>query len=316
MRALVTGAAGYLGSSLAHYLHAHGSDVVAVDTFGDAASRARVEAALAGRGNRIRLQLVEGRLQDQQLTALLEGRTHVFHLAATSGSGGSLGRELALALQEHVVATQLLLDACVGRPLTRVIYGSSFEVYGNAAVPTGEGVALQPVSAYGVSKLAGEHLCRLYHAQHGVPVVSLRYFSVFGPHQPSTMAVETFLRSVHAGEPAPIYGDGEQTRDFIYVDDAVRATVLAAQFGVPGRAYNVGSGVAVSINELLGVVARVTGRRPLVAQYPPKAMEIGHARADTALALRELEFGVKVEVEEGIGLQYQALIHGLQRSGT
>jgi len=189
-----------------------------------------------------------------------------------------------------------------------VVYASSSSVYGdNVAMPMKEDALPQPVSPYGVSKLAAEQLCYLYHTNCGVPAVSLRYFTVYGPRQRPDMAFHKFLRAAILREPIAVFGDGEQTRDFTFVHDAVSATIAAATRGVPGRVYNVGGGSRVSINEVLEMIGRVSGRRPLTTVDPAQKGDMRHTCADTWLARVDLGFDPKVGLEEGLAAEYRWL---------
>jgi UDP-glucose 4-epimerase len=185
-------------------------------------------------------------------------------------------------------------------------------VYGdNVALPMREDALPQPVSPYGVSKLAAEQLCYLYHVNYGVPTVSLRYFTVYGPRQRPDMGFHKFLRATLQGEPIAVFGDGEQTRDFTYVSDAVEANVLAAGRGVPGRVYNIGGGSRVSVNEVLEMIGRVAGRRPLVTTDPAQKGDMRHTYADTALARADLGFSPRVGLEEGLAAEHKWLVDTL-----
>ena len=178
--------------------------------------------------------------------------THVFHLAAQAGVRKSWGEDFKTYTDNNVEATQRCSRRCVGRPLERFVYASSSSVYGDrAAIPMREDALPQPVSPYGVTKLAAEQLCYLYHVNYGVPTAALRYFTVYGPRQRPDMAFHRFIRAALDGEPIALYGDGEQTRDFTFVADAVAATIAAGERGVPGRAYNIGGGSRVSMNQVL-----------------------------------------------------------------
>jgi UDP-glucose 4-epimerase len=174
-------------------------------------------------------------------------------------------------------------------------------------MPMREDALLQPVSPYGVTKLAGEQLSYLYHVNYGVPAVALRYFTVYGPRQRPDMGFHKFLRATILGEPIAVYGDGEQTRDFTFVADAVDATVAAAARGVPGRVYNIGGGSRISINEVLGVIGRVAGRRPSVTVDSAQKGDMRHTYADTRLARADLGFAPKVGLEEGLAAEYHWL---------
>jgi UDP-glucose 4-epimerase len=308
MRALVTGVAGFIGSTLAERLLSDGADVVGVDCFTDYYSRTIKERNLAGPIAHRSFQFVEAKLQEMDLGALLSDRTHVFHLAAQAGVRKSWGRDFSVYTINNVDATQVLLEACVGRPIERLVYASSSSVYGDdAPIPMREDTRLQPVSPYGVTKLAAEQLCYLYFVNFGVPTVSLRYFTVYGPRQRPDMAFHRFLRAAIEGQPISVYGDGEQTRDFTFVADAVGATAAAARSGVPGRVYNIGGGSRVSVNHVLDVIRRVSGRSPSVDVDPPQKGDMRHTFADTQLARTDLGFVPMVTLEDGLAAEYRWL---------
>ena len=212
----------------------------------------------------------------------------------------------------NIEATQVLLEACVGHRLERFVYASSSSVYGdNVSLPMKEDALPQPVSPYGVTKLAAEQLCYLYHVNHGVPAVSLRYFTVYGPRQRPDMGFHKFLRATLRGEAITLYGDGEQTRDFTFVADAVTATVAAATRGVPGRVYNIGGGSRVTLKDVLEMIGRVSGRRPLITSDPAQKGDMRHTYADTGLARKDLGFKPSVTLEEGLAAEYQWLANNL-----
>jgi UDP-glucose 4-epimerase len=315
MNALVTGVAGFIGSTLAGRLLRDGARVTGLDCFTDYYPRAVKEANLAGLVGHPAFTLVETSIQQADLPRLLAGVTHVFHLAAQAGVRRSWGREFRVYTEHNVDATQQLLEALAGHPVQRVVYASSSSVYGDEVpLPMREDALPKPVSPYGVTKLAAEQLCYLYWVNHRVPTVSLRYFTVYGPRQRPDMGFHRFLSAVRDGRPVVVYGDGEQTRDFTFVADAVEATVAAAFRGVPGRAYNIGGGSRVSINHVLDVIARVTGRRPDVRREPAQTGDMRDTYADTTLARSDLGFVPAVGLEEGLALQFAWLTEG--RSST
>lgn len=308
MKAFVTGVAGFIGSTLAERLLQEGAEVVGLDSFADYYPRSVKESNLAGLSQQSRFRLVEARLQDADLAHLLADRTHVFHLAAQAGVRKSWGRDFAVYTTNNVEATQVLLEACVGAKIDRLVYASSSSVYGdNTPMPMREDALPQPVSPYGVSKLAAEHLCALYHLGYGVPAVSLRYFTVYGPRQRPDMGFHKFLRAAIRQEPITLYGDGEQTRDFTYVHDAVTATIAAARQGVAGRVYNIGGGSRVSVNQVVELIGRLAGGTPLVRIDPARKGDMRHTYADTGLARADLGFAPVVDLERGLAAEYQWL---------
>ncbi len=306
MKALVTGCAGFIGSHLSEHLVRQGAEVTGLDAFTDYYPRPLKEANLAALTAQPRFRFVESAIQEVDLASLLEGVTHIFHLAAQAGVRKSWGKDFQHYTVNNVEATQRLLEACVGRPLLeRFVYASTSSVYGdNAPIPMKEDMRLQPVSPYGVTKLAGEHLCMLYVANHQVPATALRYFTVYGPRQRPDMAFHRFLKAAHYGEPIVLYGDGEQTRDFTFVLDAAAATAQAGRAGVPGRVYNVGGGSRVSVNHVLTLIERLVGKPLQVRREAPQKGDMRDTYADTSLAQADLGFRPQTTLAEGLAAEY------------
>jgi UDP-glucuronate 4-epimerase len=302
IRALVTGAAGFIGSHLTDSLLADGHDVLGIDCFNDnydiGLKHANVERAR--RHAAFRLEVAD--LGSADLAALLEDRDVVFHLAAEPGVRPSWGARFDRYVHNNVVATQRLLEASATRPERRFVYASSSSVYGDAqGLPTSEDALPRPLSPYGVTKLAAEQLCRLYHAEHGVAAVALRFFSVYGPRQRPDMAFHRFCRAALDGAPIRLFGDGRQTRDFTYVADVVHATRAAA--GAPraaGGVYNVGGGARVSLNRTLEVLAAVAGRPLDVRREGRQTGDVLHTGADIGRARAALGYAPAVDLEAGL----------------
>jgi nucleoside-diphosphate-sugar epimerase len=308
MKALVTGAAGFIGSHLTAALLDKGASVVGIDCFTDYYPRVIKEKNLAENRLREGFRFAETRLQDADLPALLNDVTHVFHLAAQAGVRKSWGKDFHTYTDNNIDATQRLLEACVGRPLTRFVYASSSSVYGdNATIPMREDALPQPVSPYGVTKLSAEQLGYLYHVNHAVPATAVRYFTVYGPRQRPDMAFHKFIKAALRDEDIVLYGDGEQTRDFTFVSDAVAATIAAGERGVPGRAYNVGGGSRVSMNHVLKLIEDVAGRPLKVRREESQKGDMRDTYADTSLARKDLGFEPKVSLKEGIEAEYRWL---------
>jgi nucleoside-diphosphate-sugar epimerase len=306
VKAVVTGAAGFIGSHLTESLLADGHEVTGIDSFTDYYARSAKERNLEGPRAHGAFRLVEGRLQDLDLRPLIEGASQVFHLAAQAGVRASWGREFAHYTEHNVLATQRLLEAArdAGRP--RVVYASSSSVYGDTpSLPLREDARCQPVSPYGVSKLAAEHLAVLYERNFGLPVMSLRYFTVYGPRQRPDMAFHRFLKAARDGEPIHLYGDGGQTRDFTYVVDIVAATRAAANSGQPGAVYNVGGGERVVLRDVLRRIEEVTSTRLNVITDEVQKGDMRDTFADTTAASRDLGFRSTVSLSEGLGREWQ-----------
>jgi len=308
MKALVTGAAGFIGSHLSAALLDAGANVTAIDCFTDYYPRPLKEANLAPVRDRRGFTFVEAALQDMDLKPLLAGVTHVFHLAAQAGVRKSWGRDFDVYTKNNIEATQRLLEAMVGLPIQKFVYSSSSSVYGDhVPLPMREDAYLQPLSPYGVTKLAAEHLSHLYWANYGVPSVSLRYFTVYGPRQRPDMGFTRFLTAVRDGKPISVYGDGEQTRDFTFVADIVAANISAAERGRPGSVYNIGGGSRVTLNHALELIGKVTGKKVAVQREPEQKGDMRHTYADTSAARRDLGFDPKVDLENGLDQQYRWL---------
>jgi nucleoside-diphosphate-sugar epimerase len=308
VKALVTGAAGFIGSHLTTALLDRGAEVVGIDCFSDYYPRAIKEANLRDVVGRRGFRLIEARIQDADLPSLLAGVSHVFHLAAQAGVRKSWGNDFRVYTENNVDATQQLLEACVGRELRRFVYASSSSLYGDRGeLPMREDALPQPVSPYGVTKLAAEQLCYLYFANHAVPTTSVRYFTVYGPRQRPDMAFNRFIKATLAGTAITLYGDGSQTRDFTYVDDAVAATIAAGDAGVPGRAYNIGGGSRVTVNHVIEVIGQIMGKAVDVRREPTQKGDMRDTYADTSLARADLGFEPRVPLAEGIEAEYRWL---------
>jgi len=301
MKALVTGVAGFIGSTLAERLLASGAGVTGIDCFSDYYARSIKERNLAGPKAHEAFRFVESAIADADLPALMDGVTHVFHLAAQAGVRRSWGRDFQVYTVNNVDATQRLLEACCGRPIERLVYASSSSVYGDLVeIPMREDALPRPVSPYGVTKLAAEQLCYLYHVNYGVPTVALRYFTVYGPRQRPDMGFHRFIRAGLRGDPIALYGDGEQTRDFTFVADAVTATYHAGVRGVPGAVYNIGGGSRVSINHVLDIIGGLLGRPLAVRREGAQKGDMRDTYADTSRARRDIGFAPSVTLEQGL----------------
>jgi nucleoside-diphosphate-sugar epimerase len=308
VNAVVTGVAGFIGSHLAERLLLGGATVIGIDCFTDYYARELKEVNVATLREHKEFRLFDTTIQDADWPALLRNTTHLFHLAAQAGVRRSWGSDFSFYIACNVEATQVMLEACRSASLERLVYASSSSVYGDITeIPMKEDSRLRPISPYGVTKLAAEHLCYLYWVNYGLPTVSLRYFTVYGPRQRPDMAFNRFLRAMHVGAPITLYGDGEQTRDFTFIEDAVSATVAAGKQGIPGRVYNIGGGSRVSMNEVVELMKLCTGFDPIINREKPQDGDMRDTYADTDLARRDLAFAPSVTLEQGIETEYKWL---------
>lgn len=300
-KCLVTGVAGFIGSHLAERLVDEGREVVGVDCFSDYYPRAIKERNLERLRGSDRFSFVEADLSRAELSPLFDGVSHTLHLAAQPGVRASWGQSFAIYTEHNVLATQRLLEAAKEQGVSRFVFASSSSVYGDTPdLPMHESSPLRPISPYGVTKLAAEHLCRLYQYNFGLATVRLRYFTVYGPRQRPDMAFARFIRAIRDGNAIPVYGDGEQTRDFTFVSDAVQATVAAMENDVAGQVFNIGGGSRVTVNQAIKLLEDATGKQAIVEHRDAQAGDVRHTLADTSAARQALGFVPKVSLSEGL----------------
>ena len=306
MNVIVTGAAGFIGSTLVERLLAEGHDVVGVDSFTDyydlSLKRANVAAALGHE----RFRLVEADLVTADLDALFDGVDVVWHLAGQPGVRLSWSDGFDLYTTRNITATQRVLEAARNAGVGRVVYASSSSVYGNAErYPTVETDRPEPYSPYGVTKLAGEHLCVLYAANWGLSTVSLRYFTVYGPRQRPDMAHHRLINAAIDQTPFPLFGDGSQERSFTYVDDIVDATYRAGIVPdvAPGTVLNVAGQFSCSLAELIDMVGAAVGQPVPLDRRPSQPGDAQKTGGDTTAIERVLGWTAQVSLEEGIAAQ-------------
>jgi nucleoside-diphosphate-sugar epimerase len=300
---LVTGAAGFVGSHLSRRLLDGGCRVIGVDCFTDYYDRNIKEGNIADLLKQDGFTLIRGDVSEIEDSWF--GDEHIqwiFHQAAQAGVRASWGAEFAHYTHHNVLGTQRLLEWARHVKPERLVYASSSSVYGAVTkLPMHEEDLPRPMSPYGVTKLAAEHLCNLYHQNFAVPAVSLRYFTVYGPGQRPDMAFHRFIRAILAGQEIVVYGSGEQTRDFTYIDDIVAANLAAASTnGAAGRIYNIGGGSRISVNGVLEILRHLTGCQVKIRYEEVQAGDPPHTYADTARAQSELGFKPQVTLNDGL----------------
>lgn len=318
MRCLVTGVAGFVGSSIAEKLVSEGHEVTGIDCFLPYYSREIKEQNIAQLLDSKLFQFVEKDLLDGDVIGECGEFDWIFHQAAQAGVRASWGEYFETYTRNNVLATQRLLESIRNHGhKSRFVYASSSSIYGDAeSFPTREDLTPAPVSPYGVTKLAAEHLARLYASQFDVHTVSLRYFTVFGPRQRPDMAFHRFCKAALLGQEITLYGDGEQSRDFTYISDIVDANIQAAQMGRKGSYYNIGGGEVVTVNAVLEHLESLVGKPLNVNRVARQAGDARHTSANTERAQQEIEYHTTVSVFDGLARELQWVEKNLEFLGT
>jgi len=280
--------------------------VLGVDAFTDYYNREVKESNIESAQTDAAFSIVEADLAGDSLAPLLDGVDGIFHLAAQPGVRGSWGDTFAVYLRDNVLATQRLFEAAA-RSGVRIVFASTSSVYGNAeSYPTHEEMLPRPVSPYGVSKLACESLARTYAECFGLEAIVLRYFTVYGPRQRPDMAFARIISALLGETPFPVYGTGEQSRDFTYVGDAAEATVSAMESGHGGTTYNVGGGSETTLRDVIGLVERLAGKR-LAVRYEPAAVgDVRRTAADTTRIRSQVGWRPQTSLSDGLAAQIDA----------
>ena len=296
MRYLVTGAAGFIGSHLLRALLEHGHDAVGWDAFTD-----YYDPALKEENARdlpvTRVDLAEDGLE-------LAGLDGVFHLAGQPGVA-SFGGVFPVYVRQNVLASQRLFESAAAEGV-RMVVASSSSIYGDAAAyPTPEDTVPHPLSPYGITKLACEHLASAYGSEFGLQVSTVRYFTIYGPRQRPDMAFTKIVSCLAEDRPFELYGDGSQSRSFTYVDDAVDATIATMERAAPGSTYNVGGGAGVSLLEAIETLGRIAGRRLEVIRRPRREGDAARTAADTTRIRADLGWQPVTALEDGLAAQWR-----------
>lgn len=299
-KVIVTGCAGFIGSSLSRRLLDLGYEVVGVDCFTDnydTRMKLKNLEPLLAYGN---FQFISKGIVEMDWDKWMVGTEAIFHQAAMPGVRTSWGKTFDSYVNHNILATQTLLEAAKKHTVKKFVYASSSSVYGVTQGSTSETYLPRPHSPYGVTKLAGEQLCSLYADNYGVPTVSLRYFTVYGPGQRPDMAFHKFIRAMIHGDSFSVYGDGTQTRDFTYVDDIVEANLLAMKSDCEGEIFNIGGKSRIVLNDVISLLEKLTGIEPKIRWMPKQAGDPPHTWADIRKAESILGYEPKISLEEGL----------------
>ncbi|MGB3237293.1 MAG: NAD-dependent epimerase/dehydratase family protein [Geitlerinemataceae cyanobacterium] len=305
---IVTGVAGFIGSHIAETLLQQGHQVIGVDEFNDYYDPAFKRQNITSFHDRPAFKLIESNILALDWSDLLKDAEVVYHQAAQAGVRASWGEDFRFYTDRNINATQLMLEAAKkAANLKRFVFASSSSVYGNAETfPTSEAIPPQPVSPYGITKLAAEQMCLLYFKNFGVPVVGLRYFTVYGPRQRPDMAFHRFFKAVLQDEAIDIYGDGQQTRDFTFISDVVAANFAAAVApDAPGEVFNVGGGSRVALTEIIDTMEEIVGKPIKRNYFEPARGDARHTSADTSKAHRILGYQPHVALKDGLSREWE-----------
>jgi UDP-glucose 4-epimerase len=307
MKCLVTGAAGFIGSHLSEALVSEGHSVVGVDCFTDYYPRRIKLSNLSVLLRMRKFRLVEADISTANLSPLLRDVECVFHLAAQPGVRASWGASFSHYVKDNIVATQRLLEAARKKPaIKKFVYSSSSSIYGDAEkFPTPERATPKPISPYGATKLACESLSHVYFRNYSVPVVTLRYFTVYGPRQRPDMAFNIFISKIARGEEIAVYGDGEQRRDFTFVRDTVAGTILASQ-ARPGSVYNLGAGKTTSLNQVISTIESILGKKARIKRSRNALGDVRDTSADISRIKADLGYKPVTALSDGLRKQVAA----------
>ncbi len=320
---LVTGVGGFIGSHLAERLVRDRREVVGIECFTDYYPRGMKEKNLEWLKQQPNFTFHEDNLLTADFDKVLkitgsdspvtDQQLVIFHLAAQAGVRASWGENFEIYTENNVRATQRLLEWAKDNSIKKFVYASSSSIYGDTDdLPMTEDSMPKPVSPYGVTKLAGEHLCHLYFTNYQLPVVSLRYFTVYGPRQRPDMAFHKFIKAMSEDREIEIYGDGTQTRDFTYIDDIVAGTISAVD-STDGEVFNIGGGSRTSLKDVLGILENILQKKAKLRYVSVQKGDVRHTAADVAKARILLKYNPQGKLEDGLSNEANWLKSALAR---
>lgn len=306
MNYLVTGAAGFIGSHLCKKLIQNGAHITALDAFTDFYSPTIKKSNIQPLVSHPHFKLIHADILQSDLDKIMDKIDVVFHFAAQPGVRTSWGSDFFIYTRNNIDATQRLLEAAKRTKLKKFIYASSSSVYGlSPQLPMTETSTLHPYSPYGVTKLAAEHLCFLYYKNYGVPCVSLRFFTVYGPGQRPDMAFHKFFKAILSDEKISVYGDGQQTRDFTFIDDIIEANLSSIENGRAGENYNLGGGSRRKLADIFPIIEGICQKEVKIQYVPGQKGDVRHTLADIQKAREDLKYSPKISLDEGLKYEWE-----------
>jgi len=301
MICLVTGAAGFIASHLCRKLLKEGFKVMGIDSFTDFYPKWIKEQNIQPLTKEKNFELIAGDLNDLDLKKILKKTDYVFHHAAQAGVRTSWGENFSAYLRNNIEATQKLLEVVKDCHLKKFIYASSSSVYGYCPeLPMSETSPLYPFSPYGVTKLAAEHLCFLYYKNYGVPSVSMRFFTVYGPGQRPDMAFHKFFKAIAEGKQISVHGDGKQTRDFTYIDDVIEANFASLEKGKVGEIYNIGGGTRKKLEDIFPLLENICQKKIRKVRKETQKGDMPHTFANIEKARKDLNYSPRSGLRDGL----------------
>lgn len=307
MNILVTGAAGFVGSHLCEKLLLDTNiNIIGVDMFTGPTPKELKQWNLKDLLQNPRFTFVQTDLLKADLEQLLDGVNVVYHLAGMPGVRASWGKDFDPYVMNNILVTQRLLEAVKNKPLDKFIYSSTSSIYGEKDGMVPEDAIPTPLSPYGITKLTGEHLCNVYHTSYQIPVVIIRYFTVYGPRQRPDMAFHRFIKQILKGEPLTLFGDGTQSRDFTYISDCVEGTSsILRKNNVIGQTINIGGKERASVNDVIAMIEELTGKKAKMEFLPKMNGEPKHTWADISKARTLLDYDPNVTLKKGLAKELE-----------
>jgi len=303
MKSVITGVAGFIGSSLAEQLLVRGHDVIGIDDLAGNYDAKIKEKNLETLSAKSRFVFVKEDVLNSDLEKHFQGADHVYHEAALTGVEASWNN-VEEYTRNNIFSTAKLLGAAKKAKVRKIVFASSASVYGSLSLfPFKEAFPVRPLTPYAITKMKSEELCLMYYREDRLPVVILRYFTVYGPRQRPDMAMQNMILSALRGDEFVIRGDGKQERDLIYISDAVNTTIRAAEMGGVGEIYNVGSGTSTSLLGLIKMVEEISGKKIKTVNKPPIKGDMQKTTADTGKLTGELMMAQGIDLKAGIQKQ-------------
>jgi len=308
VRLLITGVSGFIGSSIAKKLIQEGYEIIGIDSFLDNYPKKIKENNIRELLKNKRFNFIEGNILSLNIGKIFDQVDGVFHQSAIPGVRASWGINFNQYTEHNVNGTQVLLEASKNKEIKKFVNASSSSVYGDVnELPISETTPTLPISPYGVTKLAGENLANLYFKSYCIPTISLRYFTVYGPRQRPDMAFHKIITAIILGREIEIYGNGEQTRDFTFIDDAVEANLKAFLNGRDGEVYNVGGGSRVKLNQAIRIIEEISGKKAKLKYVDSHKGDAKHTYADISKGKKDFGYSPGIDIYEGLKRQFEWL---------